>query len=243
VARPTYSGLEMHLVNAYKLIQEFRPAVAVIDPITSLANIGTQDEVKAMLMRMIDIMKNNSITTFCTSLTHGDGDIVHTEVAVTSLIDTWLLVRQIEYNGERTRVLYVLKSRGMAHSNQIREFLITNQGIDLTDVYVGRGMVLTGSARKVQEMKEEMEAEASRDESQRAQRDMERKRQIMESKIEAIRAEYSSMEDELLARVKEREWQEKALAVDRGVMADMRRADTSKEKSIPKKQGNKGVKK
>jgi circadian clock protein KaiC len=243
VARPTYSGLEMHLVNAYKLIQEFRPAVAVIDPITSLANIGTQDEVKAMLMRMIDIMKNNSITTFCTSLTHGDGDIVHTEVAVTSLIDTWLLVRQIEYNGERTRALYVLKSRGMAHSNQIREFLITNQGIDLTDVYVGRGMVLTGSARKVQEMKEEMEAEASRDESQRAQRDMERKRQIMESKIEAIRAEYSSMEDELLARVKEREWQEKALAVDRGVMADMRRADTSKEKSIPKKQGNKGVKK
>ncbi|MGK2905673.1 MAG: circadian clock protein KaiC [Desulfuromonadales bacterium] len=243
VTRPTYSGLEMHLLNVYKLIKEFRPAVAVIDPITSLTNIGTQDEVKAMLMRMIDVMKNNAITTFCTSLTHGSEDMLQTEVAVTSLIDTWLSVRLVEYNGERTRVLYVLKSRGMAHSNQIREFLITNQGIDLTDVYVGRGMVLTGAARTVQEMKEEMEAEACREDSQRAQREMERKRQIMEAKIKTLRTEYTSEEEELLARVKERERQEKALAVDRVVMADMRRADTSKEKPIPKKQGNKGMKK
>ena len=102
-------------------------------------------------------------------------------------------------------------------------------------------MVLTGAARKVQEMKEEMEVEAHRDELQRVQRDLARKRQVMEAKIEAIRAEYTSVEEELLARVKERERQEKSLAVDRGVMADMRRADISKKKPIPKKQGKKGV--
>ena len=139
--------------------------------------------------------------------------------------------------------MYVLKSRGMAHSNQIREFLITDRGIDLTDVYVGRGMVLTGAARKVQEMKEEMEVEAHRDELAKGAAGLGRKRQVMEAKIEAIRAEYTSMEEELLARVKERERQEKSLAVDCGVMADMRRADISKKKPNPQKTREKGVKK
>lgn len=243
VARPTYSGLEMHLVTVYKLMKEFRPAVAVVDPITSLANIGTTDEVKAMLMRMIDMLKNDAITTLCTSLTHGGEAIEQTEVAVTSLMDTWLLVRQIEYNGERTRALYVLKSRGMAHSNQVREFLITDQGIDLTDVYVGRGMVLTGAARKIQEMKEEMEAEALREEQQMAQRELERKRRLMEARIDALRAEYTSAEEELLARLRDGERQEKALAADRGLMAEIRQADRSKKKSNPKKTGKRKGKK
>ena len=169
VARPTYSGLEMHLVTVNKLIKEFRPTIAVIDPITGLTNIGTVDEVKAMLMRLIDMLKNSYITTLCTSLTHGGHNLEQTEVAVTSLMDTWLLVRDIEYNGERTRGLYVLKSRGMAHSNQIREFLITDKGIDLTDVYVGQGMVLTGAARKVQEMKEEAEASSPKGRARKGQ--------------------------------------------------------------------------
>lgn len=241
VARPTYSGLEMHLVTVNKLIREFRPAVAVVDPITGMTNIGTVDEVKAMLMRMIDMLKSSYITTLCTSLTHGGHNLEQTEIAVTSLMDTWLLVRDIEYNGERTRGLYVLKSRGMAHSNQIREFLITDKGIDLTDVYVGQGMVLTGASRKVQEMKEEAEAAVRREEMERVKREIERKRLIMESKINEIRSEYESSEEELLASVKKQEMKEKALTETLGVIAGMRMADAS-DKQRPKTRRNDGRK-
>ena len=235
VARPTYSGLEMHLVTVNKLIKEFRPTIAVIDPITGMTNIGSVEEVKAMLMRMIDMLKNSYITTLCTSLTHGGHNLEQTEIAVTSLMDTWLLVRDIEYNGERTRGLYVLKSRGMAHSNQIREFLITSKGIDLTDVYVGQGMVLTGVARKVQEMKEEAEAVISREELERLKRELERKRLIMEAKIKEIRAEYESAQEELLASVKEQEMKEKTLVADRTVIAGVRKADASSDKPKSKR--------
>ena len=227
VARPTYFGLEMHLVTVHKLITEFRPTIAVFDPITGLTNVGTLDEVKSMLMRLIDMMKNSYITTLCTSLTHGSQDLEQTEVAVTSLMDTWLLVRDIEYNGERTRGLYVLKSRGMAHSNQIREFLITDKGIDLTDVYVGQGMVLTGAARKVQEMKEAAEAAVRREELERVKREMERRRLLMEAKINEIRAEYESAEEKLLVGLKEQEIKEKALTATRRVLAGIRKADHS----------------
>lgn len=225
VARPTYSGLEMHLVTVNKLIKEYRPTIAVIDPITGLTNIGSVDEVKAMLMRMIDMLKNSYITTLCTSLTHGGHNLEQTEIAVTSLMDTWILVRDLEYNGERTRGLYVLKSRGMAHSNQIREFLITGKGIDLTDVYVGQGMVLTGAARKVQEMKEAAEAAVRREELERVKRELERKRLVMEARINEIRSEYESAEEELVARVQEQELKEKTLSSDRTLIAGMRKAD------------------
>lgn len=240
VARPTYSGLEMHLVTVNKLIREFRPTVAIIDPITGLTNVGTLDEVKAMLMRLIDILKSSYITTLCTSLTHGGQNLEQTQVAVTSLMDTWLLLRDIEYNGERTRGLYVLKSRGMAHSNQIREFLITDKGVDLADVYVGQGMILTGSARKVQELKEMADATVRREELERVKRELERKRLIMEAKINEVRSEYESAEEELLASVKEQELKEKALASDRSVIAGMRKADAAPGKQGPKPKRNTG---
>jgi len=242
VARPTYSGLEMHLVTVNKLIKEFRPTIAVIDPITGLTNIGTEVEVKAMLMRLIDMLKNSYITTLCTSLTHGGHNLEQTEIAVTSLMDTWLLVRDIEYNGERTRGLYVLKSRGMAHSNQIREFLITNKGIDLTDVYIGQGMVLTGSARKVQEMKEEAEAAVRKEELERVKRELERKRLIMEARINEVRSEYESAEEELLASLKEQQMKEKARVTDSGVIAAMRKADKLKAEKGLKSKKNRGEK-
>jgi circadian clock protein KaiC len=233
VARPTYSGLEMHLVTINKLIKEFRPTIAVIDPLTGLTNIGTVDEVKAMLMRMIDLLKSSYITTLCTSLTHGGQNLEQTEIAVTSLMDTWLLLRDIEYNGERTRGIYVLKSRGMAHSNQIREFLITSKGIDLADVYVGQGMVLTGAARKVQEMKDEAEAVVRMEELERVKRELERRRMIMEAKIKEIQAEYESTEEELLASLTEQQMKEKALAADRVAIANIRKADASTGKRAP----------
>jgi len=230
VTRPTYYGLEMHLVTVNKLIKEFHPAVVVIDPITGLTNIGTLDEVKAMLMRLIDLLKYHNITTLCTSLTHGGDHLEQTEVAVTSLMDTWLLIRNIEYNGERTRGLYVLKSRGMAHSNQIREFLITNKGIDLTDVYVGQGMVLTGAARRVQEMTEQAEGASRREELRRVKRELERKRVLMEAKINEIRADHASAEEKLVSSMKEQELKEQVLASERVVIAGMRKADVSSGK-------------
>ncbi|MBF0206203.1 MAG: circadian clock protein KaiC [Oligoflexia bacterium] len=225
VSRPTYTGLEMQLVTLDSLLKKFRPSIVVIDPITGLTSIGSSEEVKSMLMRMIDILKSNYVTTLCTSLTHGGNNIEQTEVAVTSLIDTWILVREIEHNGERTRGLYVLKSRGMPHSNQIREFLITNKGIDLTDVYVGQGMVLTGAARKVQELKEKAAFRAGRDKMERIKRELERRRLLMEAKINEIHAEYESLEEEMHEKLKVHEAQEKALVLDKSVIAQMRKAD------------------
>lgn len=240
-SRPTYCGLEMHLLTVNKLVKQWRPSIVVIDPITGLTNVGSIEEVKAMLMRLIDMLKNLGITTLCTSLTHGGHELEQTEVAVTSLMDTWLLIRDIEYNGERTRGLYVLKSRGMAHSNQIREFLITDRGVDLTDVYVGQGMVLTGAARKIQEMTEESAALARREELAMAQRELERKRLLMEAKINEIRAEYESTEEKLLARLREQEMKEKILTEDRRIIADMRKADAAPQPSKrPRKNIEKG---
>ena len=128
--RPTIYGLEMHLVKMYKMVMEFKPEVVVIDPVTNLIAIGSDTEVKSMLARLIDFLKANQITAFFTNLSHG-GSLEQTEFGISSLMDTWLLLRDIEIGGERNRGLYILKSRGMAHSNQIREFLLTDKGITL----------------------------------------------------------------------------------------------------------------
>lgn len=147
-ARPSAYGLEMHLVTLHKQVKEFKPAVVVIDPITTFLGTSSTREAEGMLMRLIDFLKFEGITAVFTSLTHG-GDAVETSTAaVSSLIDTWLLLRDLESDGERNRGLYVLKSRGMAHSNQIREFLLTDKGVALIDVYRGAGGVLVGSARR-----------------------------------------------------------------------------------------------
>jgi circadian clock protein KaiC len=223
--RPTYSGLEMHLANTHKLVSELSPSVVIMDPISNFISIGSMNEVKAMLMRLIDMLKGRDITTLCTSLTHGGSAMEQTEVGVTSLMDTWLLLRDIEYNGERTRGLYVLKSRGMAHSNQIREFLITDKGIDLMDVYVGEGMVLTGASRKSQELKEEAEAAARKEELERLKREVERKRLVMKARINEIRAEFATAEEDLKKSILNQEMKEKILLADRAAIGELRKAD------------------
>ncbi|MBL7184618.1 MAG: circadian clock protein KaiC, partial [Anaerolineae bacterium] len=127
-ARPTLYGLEMHLATMHNLIQQFKPQIVVIDPISNLSVMATEEEVRSMLSRVVDFLKMNQITALFTNLTHAGGPLEATESAISSLMDTWILLRDIESGGERSRGLYVLKSRGMAHSNQIREFLLTNQG-------------------------------------------------------------------------------------------------------------------
>jgi len=144
-SRPSLYGLEMHLLTIYDAVKKFKPRVVVMDPVTNLISVGTEIEVRSMLTRLIDFFKTEQVTALFPSLTTGDSS--QSEVAISSLMDVWILLRNIESAGERNRGLYILKSRGMEHSNQIREVLLSNNGIGLVDVYAGPATVLTGSAR------------------------------------------------------------------------------------------------
>lgn len=227
-SRPTFYGLEMHLVSIHKIVNEMSPAVVVFDPISNLTAVGSGAEVQNMLMRLLDFLKFRGITSLCTSLTSGSGPIELTEVGISSIMDTWILLRDNEYGGERTRVMYILKSRGMAHSNQVREFVITSKGIDLVDVYVGAGTVYTGAARVVQELKENAEAVARSQDTGRLQKELDRNRLIMDAKITELRAEFESREEELKNAIRQQEAKEKVLAADRGIIAKTRKADVRK---------------
>ena len=143
-----------------------------------------------MLMRLIDFLKSKQITAMFTSLTSGGNALEQSEVGVSSIMDTWLLLRDVELGGERNRVMYILKSRGMAHSNQLREFLLTDHGIELEDVYIGLDGVLTGSSRLAQEAREKAAATGAREEIEAKRRELERARQASEAQIAAIRLEY-----------------------------------------------------
>jgi circadian clock protein KaiC len=148
-SRPTAYGLEMHLSIIERAIDESKIKIVVIDPITNFNSVGTPREIRSALMRMLDFLKVHGITTLFTSLTEDAARAEDSETGVSSLMDTWILVRNLEHNGERNRGLYILKSRGMAHSNQIREFILTDRGVELVNVYTGPGGVLAGTARVV----------------------------------------------------------------------------------------------
>src|SRR5262249_31382721 len=154
----TAQGLESHLALMHKYVLDHQPHAVVVDPIGNLAGISSGEEARVMMVRLIDLLKTRGITAVLTSLTSGAAlSEEATETAGSSIVDPWLLVKSVEAAGERNRGLYVLKSRGMAHSNQIREFLIASQGVNLVDVYVGPGGVLTGAARQQQEIRERAE--------------------------------------------------------------------------------------
>ena len=195
-SRPTYHGLEMHLVSMHEAIEQFRPNVLVVDPVTNLIEIGTNLEVKSMLTRLIDFLKTHQLTSIFTSLTSGGAVLDQSEVGVSSVMDTWIVVRNIESSGERNRGLYVLKSRGMANSSQVREFILSRNGIELVDVYLGNGEVLVGSARVAREAREREEAVAQRQQAKMRQRDLERRRKAIAAQITALQAELEAEEEE-----------------------------------------------
>lgn len=226
-SRPTLFGLEMHLTTMHKLIEEFQPQAVILDPMTNFVSVGNENEVKTMLMRVIDLSKSKHITGLFTTLTSGNHSSVleQTEVGVSSLMDTWLLLRDIEYNGERNRGLYVLKSRGMAHSNQVREFRLTDHGIELTDVYIGPEGVLTGSSRLAQEARAKAEAALRQQDITRKQRELERRRTLLESQIAALEAEYASEEEEFKRLVAEADARDSQRVADQEEMARRRWAD------------------
>jgi len=196
-SRPTLNGLEMHLVAIHKMVKEFKPRVVILDPITNLITVGSVSEVKSLLIRLIDFLQSEQITVMFTALTVNGVATEQTDESVSSLVDSWLLVRDIELNGERNRGMYVMKSRGMKHSNQVREFVIADTGLELVDVYLGPEGVLTGSARKAQQLHEETGVLLRNNAITRKDREIDRKRLMLESQIANLRQEFESFQEEL----------------------------------------------
>jgi circadian clock protein KaiC len=223
--RSTYYGLETHLVTIHKMVESFNPSVVILDPITNLVTVGMAADVKSMLTRLIDYLKGKRITALFTNLTHMGSGLETTESEISSLMDTWILVRDIEIGGERNRGLYVLKSRGMAHSNQIREFIMTDEGIDILDVYAGPGGVLTGSARAAKEAEDKAKDVSIQDEIEALQRELERERKIVDSQKNTIEASLEAKEEEIKKRIKEAKLRQEVSQAERKTMAQLRKAD------------------
>jgi circadian clock protein KaiC len=193
-SRPSILGLEAHLFAMQRSVEEFTPSVVVMDPVSDFLRVGTGAEVAAMLMRQVDFLKGRGVTALFTSL-NAESEPGPANQQLASLVDTWLHVRNTEGNGEHNRVLYVLKSRGMAHSNQIREFLLTSQGIELADVYVGPQGVLTGSARQAQEAKERSEGVARLEDLDQRRAGLERRREAVAAEAAALWREFENEAD------------------------------------------------
>lgn len=225
-ARPTLYGLETHLTTSISLINKFEPNVVILDPINAFVLGANQTEVKAMLLRLVDFLKMKRVTAFFTSLTSRD-TMESSEVYLSSLIDTWLILRDTEIGGERNRGLVVLKSRGMAHSNQIREFRLTNHGIELLDVYVGADGVLTGSARLSQEAKDQADQLWRKQELTRKQFALDRKREAMEAQIVVLRTEFEAEETEALKVIGIEKARNERFTEDKVTMAKSRKSDVN----------------
>jgi circadian clock protein KaiC len=236
-SRPSLYGLEMHLLTIHNLIAEFKPQIVIVDPVSNLTTVGSTVEVKSVLTRLFDYLKMSHVTTLLTDLVHAGNSREQTNEEISSLVDTWILLRDIEVNGERNRGLYILKSRGMAHSNQIREVLFSNRGIELVDVYLGPGGVLTGSARVAQEAKETSAASDYERKIVRKIHAQEGKCKAMEVKIEALRADFDLESEELQIMIATEKKKQKNLVAEQAEMARLRKADqaTDSRKETKKK--------
>lgn len=225
-SRATLYGLEMHLALIHKIVNDFAPQVVVLDPVGSLLDAGSPRDAHVMLIRLIDFLKSRGVTAFLTNLTDTNAPLERTDVAISSIVDTWLFVRDLEFNGERNRALYVLKSRGMAHSNQLREFLLTDHGVDLLDVYVGPEGILTGSSRLSQESREKAADLRRQQEGERIARERQRKRDALEARILALRKEFDLEEVEAETLGAQEVLRERSVEEDRAAMAISRKADS-----------------
>ncbi len=221
-SRPTTFGLEMHLVKLHKTIDEIKPSIVVVDPLTALLQSGSILETRGMLLRLIDFLKSRKITALMTTLTAGSAAEEETEVGISSLVDTWLLLRDIEAGGERNRGLYILKARGLAHSNQIREFLLTRQGIELREAYLGEAGLVTGSARVTQEARDLSTALVARQEIERKQLVLKRKRKALEAQIAALQVEMEAEAQESQQLIRQEELKLQQTVRERNAMAASR---------------------
>ncbi|OGW39185.1 MAG: hypothetical protein A2010_11875 [Nitrospirae bacterium GWD2_57_9] len=227
-SRPASYGLEMHLVKIHAIINETRPDAVIIDPISNLVSVGSEREVNSMLNRLIDFIKGRGITALMTNLS-GPETTEETEIAISSMIDTWILLSAVETNGERNRTIYVLKSRGMSHSNQVREFTLSGNGVELTDVYIGEGRVFTGSARQAQEDRDRAEAIARQQEMERKRRELERRLKAAEAQSEVLKMQLEQDKQELDTILKQENLREEARVLDRKRQEEIRKADQAPE--------------
>ena len=223
--RPAFAGLEMQLTMMHKATIKFDPQVVIVDPLNGFITGDNIDDVKSMLMRLADFLKTKQISSMFTqfmssNVAHGTGDI-----AIASMVDTWLVMHDIEIGGERNRCLYIIKSRGMAHSNQVRECLITDHGVELCEVYVGAGGVLTGSARIAQEAQELALTLTRKQEVERRQIEIESRRKALEAKVAALRAEFGVQEAESMKIIMQEQAQASQLLTGRLEMGLSRSAD------------------
>jgi circadian clock protein KaiC len=238
--RPSLFGLETHLATMYRDVADFEPAVVVVDPMSALLKAGATGDVHSMVLRVVDFLKASNVTALFTDLGVVSGENAATQLQVSSLMDTWLLLYNRESNGEHNRQLYLLKSRGMAHSNQVREFVMSSSGISLRPSFLGPEGVLTGSARLAQEAKDKAEALIREQEIERRTRELQRRRREIAAQIEMLQAQLVTDEAEVALINREGVAREDQLAADRVAMAMSRHAGTTldepaKPASWPKK--------
>jgi circadian clock protein KaiC len=229
-ARPSSHGLEMHLLRIHKLVEELKPKVVVFDPLTTFLSLGDKLETRSMLTRLIDFLKSHQITAIFNSLTEAGGEQEQTEMGVSSLMDTWILLRNFETNGERNRLLYVLKARGIAHSNQVREFVLTDRGIELVEAYLGAEGALTGSARVTLEAKEKDAARSRQETIERVHRELGSKRKALEAQIAALRAQFEAESQDIEKEITQQKQREQLLENNRAQMAKLRGSNGASSK-------------
>jgi circadian clock protein KaiC len=231
--RPSLFGLETHLAAMYRDVTDFDPAAVVIDPMSALLGAGETGDVHSMVLRLVDFLKSRDVTALFTNL-GVSSETATTEIQISSLMDVWLLLYNRESNGEHNRQLYLLKSRGMAHSNQVREFILSSEGIKLRDAYIGPEGVLTGSARLAQEAKDKAAILLREQDLQRRSRDLERKRREIAAQIEILQAQLASEVSEVQLLNREGAAREDQLAADRVAMGVSRRAEARSDKPQPR---------
>jgi circadian clock protein KaiC len=224
-SRPTLHGLESHLAMVHQAIDEFQPAHVVLDPVTNFMVSSNSSDAYTMLLRLIDFLKGRGITTIITTLTSAHHPVEQSEANISSLIDTWILLRYIESNGERNRGLCVVKSRGMAHSNQVREYRLTDHGVEIMDVYVGAGDVLAGSARLVQEAHEQAEENLRQQEFERQQARLTAERKALETQMAALQARLIAASQDQQVTVAQEARRREQLHTQQAAMARNRQGD------------------
>jgi circadian clock protein KaiC len=225
-SRPTAHGLEMHLVAMHKAIKNFDPEIVIVDPITNLVNVGTSTETQSMMTRLIDFLKMRGTTAVFTSLIAGSQESETSEVGISSLIDTWLMLDVVRSGGERNRVLTIIKSRGMPHSNQASEYRLSRRGLELVDTYLGATGVLTGSARLAKEAEDTSASRSISEEIARKQQERERRRRLLESRIAALRDEFAGEDVALERSIEEGKKKNERFLAERQSMGRSRHAFT-----------------
>jgi circadian clock protein KaiC len=220
----------MHLVAMHKAISEFKPHTVILDPISSFMSAGTAHQIKAMLVRLFDWLKTQQITGLVTCLTT-PATREETDIGISSLIDTWIEVRDLEVAGERNRAIYLLKSRGMSHSNQVRELIISNSGVSLADVFSSADGVVIGSAKVAEVRRLAREERDSAVEAARSERLLELKRETLEAQIAVLRAEHAAHEEEVQRRLRSSRESAETARIDRDTLSQLRTDSGSRASS------------